>query len=198
MRIPSIFKKILLIIRQSSRIIVKLVIIDQLVKWYFINYLRGKIGLTLEVTSFLDMVYIWNYGISFGILRNYYQYSNILFIVVNSALIAYLWYILLKCKTMPSFVGCSFFIGGAIGNLIDRFVHGAVFDFIYFHYKDFGFPVFNLADSFISLGAIFLLHDYYKTKKIVEQQQDVEYNHARLQTEADRIRELDSKKNINL
>jgi signal peptidase II len=198
MNILLTLKRILLIIRQNSRIVIKLVIIDQLVKWWFINYLRGKIGLTMKVTSFLDIVYSWNHGISFGMFRNYYQYSNMLFIVINSVVIIYLWYILLKCKTMTGFVGYSFVIGGAIGNLIDRFVNGAVFDFIYFHYQDFGFPIFNLADSFISLGVIFLIHDYYKTKKIVEQQQDIKYNHTMIQAEADRIRELDFKKNINL
>src|SRR5438045_3756792 len=126
-------KKALLIIRHSSRIIIKLVIIDQITKWWFIGYLKKKPGLVVKVSSFLDMVYSWNYGISFGIFRNYYQYSNMFFIGINSVIIAYLWSILLKYKSVNSFVGYSLVIGGAVGNLIDRFVNGAVFDFIYFH-----------------------------------------------------------------
>lgn len=120
MRIPFTFKKILIIIHNSSRIIIKLIIIDQIAKWWFISYLRDKPSLHLEITNFLNMVYSWNYGISFGLLREYYQYSNRLFMIVNSAIIGYLWYILLKCKTPISFIGYSFVIGGAIGNLIDR------------------------------------------------------------------------------
>ncbi len=176
MYIPLVFKKILFTIHYSNYIVVKLIIVDQLVKWFFINYLKSKVGLTLQVTSFCDLVYSWNYGISFGIFQNYYQCSNMLFIVVNSVIAAYLWCVLLRCKTTLNFIGYSFLVGGAIGNLIDRFVNGAVFDFIYFHYQNFSFPVFNLADTFISLGTMFLLYDYYKTKKIVEQKEKVKYN----------------------
>ena len=188
MRLPHRFKKLLLIIRQSSRIIVKLVILDQVTKWFFISYLRDKPGLVLKITNFLDMAYSWNYGISFGMFRNYYQYSNALFIVINSAIIFYLWYIMLKSKSMTGFVGYSLVIGGAIGNLIDRFVNGAVFDFIYFHYKDYGFPVFNIADSFISIGVLFLLQDYYKTKKTVEESAKASYYEAQLEAKAEKIR----------
>ncbi|KAJ6644825.1 UDP-N-acetylmuramoylalanine--D-glutamate ligase, partial [Pseudolycoriella hygida] len=142
----------------------------------------------LQVTSFLDIVYSWNYGISFGLFRNYYQYSNMLFMVLNSAIIAYLWGILMRATSILGFVGYSFVVGGAVGNLIDRFINGAVFDFIYLHYKEMGFPVFNLADSFISLGVIILLYDYYQTKKFVEQKNTLHYNDAVIHQEAERIR----------
>ncbi len=196
MYLPFKFKlrKFWLTIRQSSKIVIKLVIIDQVVKWWFIGYLRNRPGLTLEITSFLDMVYSWNYGISFGLLRNYYQYSNMLFSVLNSAIIVYLWGVLLQCKSILGFIGYSFVIGGALGNLIDRFINGAVFDFIYFHYQDIGFPVFNLADSFISAGVIVLLYDYYRFKKIVAQKNIILYNNALVHHEAERIRSLALKK----
>lgn len=192
-------KKIWLIIVRNLSIVLKLVIIDQFSKWWFISSLRYRDGMTLEVTSFLDMVYTWNYGISFGLLRDYYQYSNSLFIVINTIITAYLWYVLLHSKTMSSFVGYSFVIGGAIGNLIDRFINGAVFDFIYFHYKDIGFPVFNLADSFISLGVLFLIHDYYKLKKTVEVEKELEYNRSLIESGAEKIRKAYFEKtNIDL
>ena len=197
MLIPVLFKKFFLIIRQSSRIILRLVIIDQVTKSFLINYLRQKPGLTLEVTSFLDIVYSWNYGISFGILRQYYQYSNIFFAAINSLIIAYLWYILLKCKTMTSFTGYSFVIGGAIGNLLDRLINGGVFDFIHFHYENLSFPIFNLADAFISVGVLFLLHDYYKNKKIVEHDRELKYTEQAIEDQAERIRQLDFEKHMN-
>jgi len=156
--------------------------------------LQEKPNLTIKVNSFFDIVYVWNYGISFGIFKNYYQYSNFALLAVNSLIVAYLFYIQLKCKSVLSFVGYSLVIGGAIGNLVDRILRGAVFDFIYFHYKEFGFPVFNLADSFISIGVMFLLYDHYKTKKMIEENLNTNYDDAAI--EAEKIRKLDDN-NIN-
>ena len=48
-------------------------------------------------------------------------------------------------------------IGGAVGNIFDRIIRGGVFDFIYFHYESYGFPVFNLADTFISIGFFIII-----------------------------------------
>jgi signal peptidase II len=148
-----------------------------------------KQGLTLKVASFLEMVYSWNYGISFGMFKNYYQYSNAVFIVLNSLITAYLWYIMLKCKSALTFLGYSCIIGGAISNVIDRLFRGAVFDFIYFHYGDYSFPIFNLADSFISIGVAVLIYDYYKVKKSIEEK--AKKNYDEFEIEAERIRKLD-------
>ena len=54
-------------------------------------------------------------------------------------------------------ISYSFIIGGAIGNIIDRVNHGAVFDFIDFHIGSYHWPAFNLADSFVCIGAILLV-----------------------------------------
>ena len=60
--------------------------------------------------------------------------------------------------------GLGFIIGGALGNLIDRIIRGAVFDFIYFNYQEFSFPAFNFADSFITIGAAMFIYDYLFNK----------------------------------
>ena len=140
----------------------------------------------IEVTSFFDFAYSWNHGISFGLFGGYAQHSNILFIVLNIIITAYLWYQLFKYKSPASFAGYSLIIGGAIGNIIDRILQGAVFDFLHFHYGDYSFPVFNVADAFISVGAAILIYDYYKSKKSVEQSDQTNYD--ALQKEADEIR----------
>lgn len=186
-----LLKKLYFTFARSSRIIITLMIIDQLTKWWFINNLRWKPGLTLKITSFLNMVYTWNYGISFGLMRDYYQYSNIAFLAINTLIVCYLYYLMMSSKTMGGFVGYSFVIGGAIGNLIDRFFRGAVFDFIHFHYQNYSFPVFNLADCFITLGVIILIEDYYSTKKIVEEKAKNNYDKAQIEAMAEKIRNLD-------
>ena len=186
----------LLIIYKSSQLIIKLIIIDQITKIWFISYLKQKPNLTLEVSSFFDIVYIWNHGISFGIFKQYYQHGNAILLIVNSAIVAYLYYILLQCKSVLSFVGYSAVIGGAIGNLIDRIFRGAVFDFIHFHYKILEFPVFNFADSFISIGVMFLLYDHHKVKKKIEENHNNNYDAISIEAEAEKIRKL-SDNNIN-
>lgn len=137
-----------------------LVGIDQLSKGFLITYLKTQPLYILEVMPFLDFVYAWNYGISFGLFRQYYQYSNIVFLLLNSMIVIYLADFLSKSASILAQAGLTLIIGGAMGNIIDRLFHGAVFDFIYFHYQDYAFPAFNLADSFITVGAAFLLYPY--------------------------------------
>lgn len=191
MKIPPIFKRQLLILIHSSRVIIKLVIVDQLVKWWFINSLINKPDSKIKITSFFEIVYSWNHGISFGLFGGYTHYSNVIFIFLNILITTYLWYQIYKFKSSASFMGYSFIVGGAIGNILDRILRGAVFDFIYFHYHDYGFPVFNVADAFISIGALILIYDHYKIKKSVEL--EAKTNYDALQMEADKIREKSSK-----
>ncbi len=186
-------RKKLLIIARSSKIIIKLVALDQLTKWWFMHYLLQTPGLTLKVTNFFSIVHSWNYGISFGLFRSYYQYSNAILIVVNILITIYLWKILINCCTTLSFLGYSCIIGGAIGNIVDRIFKGAVFDFIYLHYWEYGFPVFNLADSFITIGVMVLGYEYKVAKKSVEEK--TKKNYDVLAAEAENIRKLDD---INL
>ena len=63
----------------------------------------------------------------------------------------------------------SLIIGGALGNLVDRIYNGFVVDFIHFHWGEFSFAVFNIADSAICIGAILLIFDYLFVKKVVDE-----------------------------
>jgi signal peptidase II len=137
-----------------------LIAIDQGSKSFLISYLKTQPNYIFELLPILDFVYDWNYGISFGLFREYYQYSNIAFLILNSIIVTYLCYLILKTQACLARLGLISIIGGALGNLIDRMRHGAVFDFIYFHYQDLAFPAFNMADSFITIGACFFIYDY--------------------------------------
>jgi signal peptidase II len=138
-----------------------LIVLDQASKTYLINFLKEEPGHMVELAPFLDIVYAWNYGISFGLFSDHYQYSNITFLALNSFIILYISYLALKSETCLSFLGLTVIIGGALGNLCDRIFLGSVFDFLYFHYGDFHFPAFNLADSFITIGAGILIYEYF-------------------------------------
>ncbi len=189
-------KRLVILVRSNVSLVLKLIIIDQLTKWWFISTLIKKPGLKIQVTGFFDFIYSWNYGVSFGLLREYYQYSNFAFLIINSIIVLYLLVLLVRSQTAISFVGYSLVIGGAIGNLIDRCVRGAVFDFIYFHYNDFGFPIFNLADSFISIGVLLLINDHFKIKKIIEQIEEDSYSDRQLEIQADAVRKRSSGETI--
>ena len=146
-----------------------LIVLDQLSKTYLISYLKTKSNFILEILPFLDFVYAWNYGISFGLFKQYYQYSNYVLLVLNSFIVIYLINLLFKSDSKLSIIGLNLIIGGALGNLTDRIIRGAVFDFIYFNYQNFSFPAFNLADSFISIGAALFIYDYFFHKKPLAQ-----------------------------
>ena len=185
---PEIKKK-WLIIYHSTILMVKLAAVDQLSKWWVAGYLKKIPNYVFEVTSFFNLVYSWNYGISFGLFSEYYQYSNRLFLGLNICITGYLWYLLATCKSFRAFLGFSFIVGGAIGNLCDRIFKGAVFDFLSFHYNDYYFAAFNLADSFIFIGVVILIYDHYKTQKMIAEKKKGDYDE--IAVEAERIRQLD-------
>jgi signal peptidase II len=128
---------------------------DQVSKIFFIDFFQSNPEFRYYINEYLDFVYVWNYGISFGFLSSY-KYSNILFLLINSFIILVLAFLRLKKIRLEGFA-YDLIIGGAIGNISDRIIKGGVFDFIYFHYKSYGFPVFNLADVFISVGFFIII-----------------------------------------
>jgi signal peptidase II len=133
---------------------------DQLNKYWMIEiYGIGERG-RVAVTSYLDLVMLWNPGISFGQLPQDSDLGRYLLIgfsiVAAIALTVYLAYA--HSRLIAASVGLI--IGGAIGNVIDRIVHGAVADFFSFHYAGYYWYVFNIADVAITLGVFGLLIDW--------------------------------------
>jgi signal peptidase II len=133
---------------------------DQLNKYWMIEiYGIGERG-RVAVTSYLDLVMLWNPGISVGQLPQNSDLGRYLLIgfsiVAAIALAIYLAYA--HSRLIAASVGLI--IGGAIGNVIDRIVHGAVADFFSFHYAGYYWYVFNIADVAITLGVFGLLIDW--------------------------------------
>ena len=132
------------------------VFIDQLTKYIaFIVLFEDQ--QVLIINHYLNFRPVWNDGISFGMLQGYGNLGRVIFIII--ALIISLWIILYSRKlNIIGFVGYNMIAGGAIGNVIDRIVHGKVIDFIDVHYKAYHWPAFNMADSFIFIGVLLFLY----------------------------------------
>ena len=133
------------------------VTLDQLTKYIaYINLFKDK--QVLNINHFLNFRPVWNDGISFGMLQGYGNFGRVTFIIV--ALIISLWIIIYsKRLNTIGFIGYNMIAGGAIGNVIDRVIHGKVIDFIDVHYEEYHWPTFNMADSFIFIGVLLFIYN---------------------------------------
>ena len=161
-------KKVLLL---SLFLIILIIIVDQFTKQWALHFISDIIEKTngvhshVKKTSFFNVVLVYNNGISFGIFNNLFFMKNILFIII-SCITAFLIYLLFKTKDNANLIAFAFIIGGAIGNLIDRAIYGAVIDFLDFHIKTLHWPAFNIADSAVCIGVIiYIINDFFLNKK---------------------------------
>ena len=135
-----------------------LVITDQLTKMLILSYY--SLGDATYVTSFFNIVRVHNSGAAFSFLASASGWQRWFFTVVGLAAALFIVWML---KSHPGQRLFSFalacILGGAVGNVIDRMLHGYVLDFLDFHYASWHFPAFNIADSAISIGAVCLILD---------------------------------------
>ena len=137
--------------------------VDQAVKlWLLFGYRLGERG-AVALGPFIDIVLIWNTGISYGLFQQEGPLGQRLLLAVKLAAVALLWIWLARAGAKLSAVALGLIIGGAAGNAIDRLAYGAVADFVLFHVTTpafrFDWYVFNLADAGIVAGVIGLLYD---------------------------------------
>ena len=127
------------------------VILDQVSK---LVILKNKLSFPMKITSFdgLNLVYVENKGVSFGMLSQY----NIPFWlgILSFAISVYVIFLIIKSDSKLELIGLSMILGGAVGNGLDRLFRGYVIDFIDFYYRNYHWPAFNFADSFITVGAV--------------------------------------------
>lgn len=139
--------------------IIIFIVLDQITKAYFISALESS--KILVANNVLNFVHVWNKGISFGAFGGL-KYSNAIFLFISGLITLAVIFLLFKEKSSLYSLSYSLIIGGAIGNMLDRVRYGGVFDFIDFHISHYHWPAFNLADSFIFVGAfIFLYRSFF-------------------------------------
>ena len=113
----------------------------------------------INVNEYFNLVLTWNNGISFGLFNNDNEINALIISLIAAVIIIFLIRLLLKSKSRKLSIGLGMIIGGAIGNVIDRSIYGAVMDFLDVHINVYHWPAFNIADSGITVGALILVFD---------------------------------------
>ena len=133
-------------------------IADQISKYWVLNVFLGQKAYE-SFGAYFNVVRAWNTGVSFSMFNNYGNLGAWLLSGVALFIVGVLIYWLRKEKDKMMQLALGMIIGGALGNVVDRIRLGAVFDFLDVHIADKHWPAFNLADSFICIGAgLIILH----------------------------------------
>lgn len=120
-------------------------------------------GELVNVTPFFDYVLVWNTGISYGLLGNLPVWGLLAVAALAVVLLGMWW---LRAETPLTRFGLAMALGGAISNGIDRGLYGAVADFFHFHWGQWSFYIFNIADMAISLGVLLLIIDLIRPQSV--------------------------------
>ena len=147
-------------------LIILLVVLDLFSKDYAANNFLFAQSYSTFI-PFIDFLLIYNSGIAFGIFDGYGNLASNLLLVITIFILIYLIRLLAKEKVQIAKFALSLIIAGALGNIIDRFIDGKVTDFLHLELGSFSFFIFNLADAFITLGAILIIYFelIYKAKQ---------------------------------
>ncbi len=130
--------------------------VDQLSKWLILTEVMNP-PRVIEITGFLNLVLVSNKGVSFGLFSSdavWAQPALASFAALVSILLVF-W--MRQAQHCFSAIFLGLVVGGALGNAIDRLLHEAVVDFLDFHVAGYHWPVFNIADSAITVGVIFII-----------------------------------------
>jgi signal peptidase II len=135
-----------------------LFILDQFTKTLILGYYR--LGDATYVTSFFNVVRAHNTGAAFSFLADHSGWQRWLFTGIGVAAAVFIVWMLRTHAGQRLFsFAMACILGGAIGNVVDRMMHGYVVDFLDFHLGGTHFPAFNVADAAITLGAVCLIWD---------------------------------------
>ncbi|WP_317932990.1 signal peptidase II [Halioxenophilus sp. WMMB6] len=138
--------------------------LDQLTKIWISDAM--VLGQSVIFTSFFNFTLLHNEGAAFSFLSSaggWQRYAlGILALVVSVGLVV--WIARIAAGKLWEPAALALVLGGALGNLIDRTLHGYVVDFIVVHYQQHAWPAFNVADMAISAGAIMLVIDAFRSR----------------------------------
>ncbi|MBV9890467.1 MAG: lipoprotein signal peptidase [Rhizobacter sp.] len=140
------------------RIAAAVIVLDQITKAMIVGAMR--LGDARMVTPFFDIVRAHNRGAAFSFLNDASGWQRWFFVGLGVAAAAFIVWLLQRHGGQRLFGwALALILGGALGNVIDRLVHGHVVDFLQVHWQHHYFPSFNVADSAITIGAMLLVFD---------------------------------------
>lgn len=138
--------------------------LDQATKWWIVTSVMSP-PREIAITPFFNIVMVWNRGITFGLFGDAPNAGRWILVVLSLAIVVVLgvW----MARTARSWVAAALgaVAGGALGNVIDRLLYGAVADFLDFHVAGWHWPAFNVADSAIVIGVGILMLDAFLTAR---------------------------------
>lgn len=135
-----------------------IIALDQLSKGYVASHVRLYSSHPL-IPNWLDVTYTLNPGAAFSFFSTMPVLDREIFFVAISCVATVVLLVLIAraSTSLSSCVGFAMILGGTLGNFIDRLMRGRVVDFIFFHHDWFSYPVFNIADSAITIGVAIIL-----------------------------------------
>ena len=123
-------------------------------------------GETIAYGDYFNLVKVWNTGVSFSMFNNHGDAGRFALCALSLTVCAFLLHWMYREKNKLKIIALGLIIGGALGNVADRIRLGAVLDFLDFHIGGYHWPAFNLADSFICIGAgILIVSELYNAQK---------------------------------
>ncbi|QPF73530.1 lipoprotein signal peptidase [Roseateles sp. DAIF2] len=135
-----------------------IIVLDQFSKTLILGHFQ--LGDSRFVTSFFNVVRVHNTGAAFSFLAGASGWQRWFFVGLGVVATIFITWMLRRHGQQTLFASAlSLILGGAIGNVVDRLLHGYVVDFIQVHWGGWYFPSFNIADSAITVGAILLIWD---------------------------------------
>lgn len=145
-------------LRRGLLVAAAVFVLDRISKWWLVGLLNDNVGF-IEILPFFNLVMVWNSGVSFGMFQSNGLLGRVILSALALAIVALLVRWLSKAENSLLASGLGLVIGGALGNVIDRLVWGAVADFFDAHLAGWHWPAFNIADAAIVIGAALLIYD---------------------------------------
>ncbi len=131
---------------------------DQALKLWLLNVYdlaaRGRVA----VLPFLDLILVWNRGISYGLFQQDGLTGRLILLALSLSACVFIIFWLRRPATALHSLALGLVLGGAAGNAIDRGAYGAVADFVLLHVGGFEWYVFNIADAAIVVGVLLILY----------------------------------------
>lgn len=137
--------------------------LDQLCKFWILKIVNLDERPPIQITPFADLAMAWNEGVSYGLLTTNAQ---MLLVALSLIITAALWLWLARSTTPLAATALGLIIGGALGNALDRVLHGAVADFVHLHWGTWSWYIFNVADVAIVAGVLLLVYDGLKSPPV--------------------------------